>query len=122
MRISRGWRWTPAAPRHCGSSHNRKVGKANGRAHARPLACPPFARSGNEDGGHGASAPLPTLRRRLPEQIEERVGLLLRLRLRPRLFLDLLLRWELLRTRRGLLRRRALLRDRRRRRLRRIGL
>src|SRR3954452_2341586 len=49
------------------------------------------------------------------EQIEERVGLLLRLR--PRLLLDLLLRRELLRrTRYGLLRRRALLRDRRRRR------
>src|SRR4051812_27750753 len=56
-----------------------------------------------------------------PEQIEERIGLLLRLRLRTRLLLDLLLRRELLRrARRGLLRRRPLLRRRRRRRFRRI--
>src|ERR1700733_11378348 len=56
------------------------------------------------------------------EYAEERIGLLLRRRLRPGLFLDLLLRWELLqRTRGGLLWRRALL-HRRRRRFRRIGL
>src|SRR5216117_1943434 len=39
--------------------------KPTGRANARPMtgsACPPFTTTPRIDGGHGASAPLPTLR------------------------------------------------------------
>src|ERR671928_36962 len=58
-----------------------------------------------------------------PEQVEERIGRLLRRGLRTRLLLDLLLRRELLRrTRRGLFWRGAFLRGRRRCRFGRLGL